>query len=141
MILVALGIVLFSLAVLPVLHIMDVWIVHNPRPAHPLHLLFVWLLGGTVLWALSPALSLVPFLSLAATIGGSSANLLYRLIAGPVPDYIPFPAGAYGNVADVLIIGGTAVFVSWVIWQLALGLKSNGPAILHSAKKNKGRFL
>lgn len=112
------GMILVSVAVLPALHALEVWIIHNPRPAHPLHLLFVWLLGATVLWATMPILSLVPFWSLSSVIGGASANLLYRLTIGPVPDYIPFPAGAYGNLADVAIIGGLFVFIAWILWKL-----------------------
>lgn len=110
------ALVLFSWAVAPLMGALDVWIVYNPRPAHPLHLLVVLAGGAAMFWAIAPAISLPLLGGLLAMTGGATSNLLWRITIGPVPDYIPLPFGAYGNVADMLIfLGGPLYIVSLAI--------------------------
>lgn len=71
--------------------------------------------------------------------GGGLANLLAwmlwtRIGSGPpgspagVPDYIPFPAGLIGNVADVsVIVGAVWLLVVWA-WALVRFLRPAGVA-------------
>lgn len=46
--------------------------------------------------------------------GGWSANLVDRMLFGPVVDFIPFPAGYVGNLADLAILAGAALLAGWL---------------------------
>jgi hypothetical protein len=110
--------VLFSWALLLPVAAFDLFVVHNPRQAEPLHLFFVWALAGVFFWIIAPAASAPLLGGFLALIAGATSNLSYRLLFGPVPDYLPFPFGAWGNVADVFILVGGPVFFFFLVREV-----------------------
>lgn len=86
-------------------------------------------------WTLPAALAacltlaaLIPsrLVALAAGIlaGGWAANLLDRMLFGPVTDFIPLPAGYVGNLADAAVITGQLLLLGWLAARTPLGRRA-----------------
>lgn len=98
----------------------DGTVFYNERPAHPIQLLLLWAVAGAFLWWILPTFHLVLIGSFTLMLGGATSNLLYRMLLGPVPDYIPLPFGAWGNVADMFIFLGAPLFIFFLLRQYLL---------------------
>jgi lipoprotein signal peptidase len=105
---------LFScLSLVPLLFVsfFDVLILYNPKPASFINVAIVWLVAGFAFWTILPAFSSLFLLSLSLIVGGANANIFYRMLIGPVPDYIPLPGNLYANLPDLMIFLGSLVFL------------------------------
>lgn len=101
---------------------------YNDRPAHPLQLGLLWVFAGAFIWTLLPAPPFLLLGSLTMMLGGATSNLLYRLFVGPVPDYIPLPFGAWGNIADMLIFLGAPLFLFSLLRHFLLARRLSAEA-------------
>jgi lipoprotein signal peptidase len=118
-----------SWGALPILYSLDVWVIENPKAATPFHLLGIWGVAFIALWITAGVYSPVIMIALGAMIGGATSNILYRLIWGPVPDYIALPMNAYGNIADMMIFIGAPVYMGLLVYYYAKARRANCPAV------------
>jgi len=95
----------------------DLPVYYNPKEATPLHLLVVWFVALFALWVSSGVASLGITVALGVMIGGAHSNIIYRMLFGPVPDYIPLPLGAYGNLADAMILIAAPLYMGLLFGQ------------------------
>lgn len=104
---------LILLIPVPLLHIFDMNFVLNPREITPPFIAFFIIIVPTLFVLISRSMPDYFLKVFGVIVSGALANVSYRILIGPVPDYIHLPEIGYTiNFPDIAIFSGLAVFLT-----------------------------